>query len=84
MIESQLIWTAVGQATEIHIYAQEILRLRATINAILKKHTGQKLGKIEKDVERDYIMTAEQARKYGMIDEIIEKAPRSEGRSAQL
>ncbi len=73
-----------GQATEIHIYAQEILRLRATINAILKKHTGQKLGKIEKDVERDYIMTAEQARKYGMIDEIIEKAPRSEGRSAQL
>ena len=73
-----------GQATEIHIYAQEILRLRQIINAILKKHTGQKLGRIEQDVERDYIMTAEQARKYGMIDKIIEKAPMSGGRSAQL
>ena len=73
-----------GRATEIHIYAQEILRLRQIINAILKKHTGQKLGRIEQDVERDYIMTAEQARKYGMIDEIIEKAPMSGGRSAQL
>ena len=52
-----------GQATEMHIYAQEILRQRQNINAILKKHTGQKLRRIEQDVERDYIMTAEQARK---------------------
>ncbi len=73
-----------GQATEIHIYAQEILRLRQTISAILKKHTGQKLRRIEQDVERDYIMTAREARKYGMIDEIIEKASMSGGLSAQL
>ena len=70
-----------GQATEIHIYAREILRLRQTISAILKKHTGQQLRRIEQDVERDYIMTAQQARKYGMIDEIIEEAAMSKGRS---
>ena len=57
------------------------MRLRQTINAILKKHTGQKLRRIEQDVERDYIMTAQQARKYGMIDEIVEKAAMVEGRS---
>ena len=48
------------------------------------KHTGPKLRRIEQDVERDYIMTAQQAREYGMIDQIIEKAAMSEGRSAQL
>ena len=57
------------------------MRLRQTISAILEKHTGQQLRRIEQDVERDYIMTAQQAREYGMIDEIIEKAPMSKGRS---
>ncbi len=84
LIHQPSITGLAGQATDIHIYAQEILRLRQVINAILKKHTGQKPGKIEQDVERDYIMTAEQARKYGMIDEIIEKAAMSGGRSAEL
>ncbi|RPI25749.1 MAG: ATP-dependent Clp endopeptidase proteolytic subunit ClpP [Acidobacteria bacterium] len=62
-----------GQATDIDIHAREILRMRETTNQILAKHTGQKLEKIERDVERDYIMNAEQARQYGIIDLIIEK-----------
>jgi ATP-dependent Clp protease protease subunit len=62
-----------GQATDIDIHAKEILRMRSTINHLLAKHTGQKMDRIEKDVERDYIMNAEQAKEYGMIDEIIFK-----------
>src|SRR6266480_1175022 len=62
-----------GQATDIDIHAKEILRMRTTINALLAKHTGQSIDRIEKDVERDYIMNAEQAKEYGMIDEIIYK-----------
>jgi len=60
-----------GQATDIDIHAKEILRLREAMNEILAKHTGQDLNRIEKDVERDYIMTAEQAREYGIVDEVI-------------
>ena len=62
-----------GQATDIEIHAKEILRMRSTLNDILAKHTGQDLGKIEKDVERDYIMSAEQCKEYGLIDEVISK-----------
>ena len=62
-----------GQATNIDIHAKEILRMRTTINQLLAKHTGQTVDRIEKDVERDYIMNAEQAKEYGMIDEIIFK-----------
>ena len=62
-----------GQATDIDIHAKEILRMRTTINGLLAKHTGQSVDRIEKDVERDYIMNAEQAKEYGMIDEIIFK-----------
>jgi ATP-dependent Clp protease protease subunit len=62
-----------GQATEIDIHAKEILRMREITNAILAKHTGQDLKKIETDVERDYIMGAVQAKDYGIIDSIIEK-----------
>jgi len=54
-----------GQATDIDIHAKEILRLRSILNKILSSHTGQPLDRIEKDVERDYIMIAEQAREYG-------------------
>jgi ATP-dependent Clp protease protease subunit len=60
-----------GQATDIDIHAKEILRLREAMNKILAKHTGQNLDRIEKDVERDYIMTAEQAREYGIVDKVI-------------
>lgn len=60
-----------GQATDIDIHAKEILRLREAMNTILAKHTGQNLERIEKDVERDYIMTADQAKEYGVVDQVI-------------
>ncbi|MEJ2109536.1 MAG: ATP-dependent Clp endopeptidase proteolytic subunit ClpP [Acidobacteriota bacterium] len=60
-----------GQATDIDIHAKEILRLREAMNQILAKHTGQDIKRIEKDVERDYIMTAEQAKEYGLVDQVI-------------
>ncbi len=62
-----------GQATDIDIHAKEILQMRSMTNDILAKHTGQKKERIEQDVERDFIMSAEQAKVYGIIDEIIEK-----------
>ena len=62
-----------GQATDIDIQAKEILRMREMTNEIFAKHTGQKVERVEKDVERDFIMGAEQAKEYGIIDEIIEK-----------
>ena len=62
-----------GQATDIDIHAREILRIRASLNEIMAKHTGQPLEKIEHDVERDFWMGAQQAREYGIIDEIIFK-----------
>jgi len=62
-----------GQATEIEIHAREILRMRSTLNKILAHHTKQPLERIEKDVERDYIMTAPQSKEYGIIDEVISK-----------
>jgi ATP-dependent Clp protease protease subunit len=62
-----------GQATDIDIHAREILRVRASLNEIMSKHTSQPIEKIERDVERDFWMTAPQAREYGIIDEIIEK-----------
>jgi ATP-dependent Clp protease protease subunit len=60
-----------GQATDIDIHAKEILRLRESMNKILAKHTAQNLERIEKDVERDYIMTADQAKEYGIVDQVI-------------
>jgi ATP-dependent Clp protease protease subunit len=62
-----------GQATDIDIQAREILRIRASLNEIYCKHTNQPIEKIERDVERDYWMSAQQAREYGIIDEIIYK-----------
>lgn len=62
-----------GQATDIDIHAREILRMREILNHILARHTGQILEKIEKDVERDFIMNSEQAKEYGLIDDIIYK-----------
>ena len=62
-----------GQATDIDIHAREILRLRESMNQILARHTGQPVEKIQKDVERDYIMTAEQAKDYGLVDQVISR-----------
>jgi ATP-dependent Clp protease protease subunit len=63
-----------GQATDIDIHAREILRMREITNQLLAKHTGQKFDKVEKDVERDFIMNAQQAKEYGIIDDIIYSA----------
>jgi len=62
-----------GQATDIKIQAEEILRMREELNKILSKHTGQSLERIALDTERDYFMSAEQARSYGIIDIVVEK-----------
>ena len=62
-----------GQATDIDIHAREILRMREITNQLMAKHTGQKLEKVEKDVERDFIMNSQQAKEYGIIDDIIYK-----------
>jgi ATP-dependent Clp protease, protease subunit len=62
---------AEGQATDITIAAAEILRLKDRLNEILAHHTGQPLTKIKADVERDFFMSAEEAKKYGLIDEIV-------------
>jgi ATP-dependent Clp protease protease subunit len=62
-----------GQATDIDIHAREILRMREITNQLLAKHTGQVLDKVEKDVERDFIMNAQQGKEYGIIDDIIYK-----------
>lgn len=62
-----------GQATDIGIQAEEIMRMKGRLNELLAKHTGQPIKKIEKDTDRDFFMTAEQAKEYGLIDEVIEK-----------
>ncbi|PYU25545.1 MAG: ATP-dependent Clp protease proteolytic subunit [Acidobacteria bacterium] len=62
-----------GQATDIDIHAKEILRMRSVINQLLADHCSQPVNKIEKDVERDFIMSPQQARDYGLVDEIIHK-----------
>jgi ATP-dependent Clp protease protease subunit len=62
-----------GQATDIKIQAEEILRMREHLNGILAKHTGQPMERIAADTERDYYMSAEQAKTYGIIDQVVAK-----------
>jgi ATP-dependent Clp protease protease subunit len=68
---------AEGQATDIEIRAKRILRMRDRINEILAERTGQPLEKIEQDTDRDYFMTAEEAKEYGLIDHVITSLPSS-------
>jgi len=68
---------AQGQATDIEIQAKEILKIRERLNKILADHTGKSLEKIADDVERDYFMSAEEAKEYGLIDDILTKRPES-------
>jgi len=70
---------AEGRATDIEIQAQEILKLRKILNDILADHTGQPLEKIEEDVDRDFFMSAEEAKEYGIIDEVISRQEDLEG-----
>ncbi|RMF88141.1 MAG: ATP-dependent Clp endopeptidase proteolytic subunit ClpP [Nitrospirae bacterium] len=67
-----------GQATDVEIHAREILKTRDTLNQILARHTGQKLKTIERDTERDNFMSAEEAVAYGLVDEVVQRKPRSE------
>ena len=71
---------AQGQATDIEIQAAEILRIKKSLNEILASNTGQSIKKIEKDTDRDYIMTPEEALEYGMIDKVVsmDKVQKSE------
>ncbi len=69
----QVMGGAEGQATEIEITARQIIKIKDKINHILSKNTGQPLAKIEKDTDRDFYMTPEEAKEYGLIDEIIKK-----------
>ena len=65
---------AQGQATDIEITTKEILRIKATLNKILAENSGQKLSKIEKDTDRDFYMSAQEAVKYGLIHKVLEKS----------
>jgi ATP-dependent Clp protease, protease subunit len=71
MIHQPSMQGLAGQATEIDIYAREILRMRETLNQLLAGATGQPIDRVARDVDRDYIMSAEQALDYGMIDRVI-------------
>jgi len=64
-----------GQATDIDIHAKEILRIREELNEILAKHSGKDIKKVAKDTERDNFMSAEEAKDYGLIDDVIEQRP---------
>ena len=64
-----------GQATEIDIHAKEILKIRERLNHIMAHHTGQSLERIEQDTERDYFMSGDEAKEYGIIDEVIVRGP---------
>jgi ATP-dependent Clp protease protease subunit len=60
-----------GQATEVEITARQILKMKDRLNQILSKHTGQSVAKLEKDTDRDFYLTAQEAKEYGVIDQII-------------
>lgn len=67
-----------GQATEVDIHAREILKIRERLNQIVSQHSGQPLDKISRDTERDYFMSGTEAKDYGLIDEVIVRAPEQE------
>ena len=71
---------AQGQATDVEIQTREIMRIKKLLNEILSKHTGQPLSKIEKDSERDFYLNADEAVKYGLVDEVITSV---KGKSAE-
>ena len=77
MMLHQVMGGAEGQAADIKITAEQILKTKDRLNKILSKHTGQVLSKIEKDTDRDYYLTPEEAKKYGLIDKIVTASPHS-------
>ena len=73
LIHQPLMQGLAGQATDIDIHAREILRMRQRLNEILSDHTGQSIKRIQEDTERDYIMSGDQGKEYGIIDDVIRK-----------
>jgi ATP-dependent Clp protease protease subunit len=69
----QVMGGAEGQASDIEISAKHILKIKERLNKILAKHTGQSVARVERDADRDYYMTAEEAKEYGIVDTIIDK-----------
>ena len=67
------VWGAQGQASDIEITAREILKLKDELYQIIAKHSGQKIEKVNKDSDRDYWMKAQEAKSYGMVDEVLKK-----------
>jgi len=74
---------AQGQATDIEIQAAEIVRIKRTLNELMASHTGQSFKKIEKDTDRDYIMSPQEAVEYGMVDKVITKLEKKEESDGQ-
>ena len=74
MMIHQVLGGAEGQASDVEIRTRELLRMKKMLNELLSKHTGQKLAKVEADADRDYFMTSDEAKTYGLIDEVITKA----------
>ena len=73
LIHQPMINSIGGQATDIDIHAREILRTRARLNEIIAHHTGQPIDRVEQDTDRDFWMSPEEARDYGLVDEVIQK-----------
>jgi ATP-dependent Clp protease protease subunit len=73
-----------GQATEVDIQAREILKMRERLNEIMAKHTGQSVDRLARDTDRDYFLSPEAAREYGLIDEVITKAPAPEKKDERV
>jgi ATP-dependent Clp protease protease subunit len=68
-----------GTAADISIQAEEILRLKQELNQIFATHTGQEIAKVEKDADRDFFMSAREAKEYGLVDEVVEPTVRVRG-----
>jgi len=69
-----------GQASDVEIQAREMIQARDNINRILARHTGQSLERVQKDTDRDFYMSAEQAKEYGLVDEVVDKRPVEKGK----
>ncbi len=72
---------ATGQAADIEIAARQIVKMRQRLNEILAKHTGQKLEKVEKDTDRDFYLSAQEAKEYGIIDQVIQSAKEAKNKN---
>jgi len=84
MLLHQPMGGAYGQATDIRIRAEEIMRIKKELNSILARHTGQPIEKVRDDTERDFYMTAAEAKEYGLIDEVVLNRTKAEHKDAEI